>query len=160
MMCPSSWARMKRCSSRSSVPSVPELMDDERLVEADRARVEEGRLRHVELRPPGAVGGRACVRPASRAFRAPRCRAHRAWAAVAGPTRTALARKRCRMPRSPKKPGDLAHDLVEAGRARRALSAARSAGCSQAVEEIWVSVWRSAIETSEGKGVSGMRALR
>src|SRR5690349_15092337 len=62
-----------------------------------------------------------------------------------GPTFTALARKSWRMPISPKNAAIFLTTTSKPGMERSVFSAARSAGCSQAVEAIWTSLTRSGI---------------
>src|SRR6185503_21162610 len=59
-----------------------------------------------------------------------------------GPTRTALAWNRSRIPRSPKKPTIFRTISSNPGTDRRDWSAARSAGCSQATGAIWERITR------------------
>ncbi len=60
-----------------------------------------------------------------------------------GPTFTALARKSCLIPISPKNAAIFRTTVSNPGMERRVFNAARSAGCSQAVEAIWTSFLRS-----------------
>src|SRR5438309_5279047 len=59
-----------------------------------------------------------------------------------GPTRTASAWNKSRIPRSPKKPYIFLTTSSKPGTERRVCSAARSAGCSQATGAIWVRIFR------------------
>src|SRR5689334_6366435 len=52
------------------------------------------------------------------------------------------------MPRSPRNPATLRTTSSKPGSARRVFSAARSAGCSQARDEIWDRITRSVIDSS------------
>src|SRR5690349_25145907 len=52
------------------------------------------------------------------------------------------------MPRSPRNPATLRTTSSKPGSACNVLSAARSAGCSQARDEIWARITRSVIDSS------------
>ena len=94
---------------------------DERIVDPVRAGVEERRLGDVQLRDVRPVEGGADldVQLPERGN----------WV---GPTRTALPWNRRRMPRSPPRKASIFRMTSSTpGMARRACSAARSAGCSQ-----------------------------
>src|ERR1017187_10459334 len=67
-----------------------------------------------------------------------------------GPMSTAFARKSWRTPVSPKNPTTLRTTSSNNGSARRAFSAARSAGCSQVVDEMSVRILRSGMTASNG----------
>src|SRR4029453_15215512 len=62
------------------------------------------------------------------------------------------ARKSCRIPTSPKNEAIFRTTTSKPGMERSVFSAARSAGCSHAVEAIWISFLRSGINwMAEGR---------
>src|SRR5438034_2352088 len=86
-----------------------------------------------------------------------------------GPTRTAFAWNRRRIPRSPRKPTTFFTTSSKPGTARSAWSAARSAGCSHATAAIWVRILRgraagrpvgSLIQRSYSQEYTSLRRVR